>query len=87
MQKKKHEMRYTQYRGLAKVKMELPLLFGCMNLKQMANWKWKNRHISLLAMYNLVNKWQSELEVETSNSLCLRSERTCALAKSFFQFN
>ena len=40
-------MRYTQYRGLAKVKMELTLLFGCMNLKKMANWKWKNRHLSL----------------------------------------
>lgn len=40
--KEKHGMRYTQYRGLAKVKMELTLLFGCMNLKKMANWKWKN---------------------------------------------
>ena len=45
--KEKHGMRYTQYRGLAKVKMELTLLFGCMNLKKMANWKWKNRHLSL----------------------------------------
>ncbi len=43
----KHGMRYTQYRGLAKVKMELTLLFGCMNLKKMANWKWKNSHPSL----------------------------------------
>ena len=41
--KEKHGMRYTQYRGLAKVKMELSLLFGCMNLKRIANWKWKHR--------------------------------------------
>lgn len=41
--KEKHGIRYTQYRGLAKVKMELNLLFGCMNLKRMANWKWKYR--------------------------------------------
>lgn len=36
--KEKHGMRYTQYRGLAKVKMELNLLFACMNLKKLANW-------------------------------------------------
>lgn len=39
--KEKHGMRYTQYRGLAKVKMELTLLFACMNLKKMAVWKWR----------------------------------------------
>ncbi|ONI47883.1 hypothetical protein AN643_03785 [Candidatus Epulonipiscioides saccharophilum] len=38
--KEKHGMRYTQYRGLAKVKMELTLLFACMNLKKLANWKY-----------------------------------------------
>ena len=36
--KEKHGMRYTQYRGLSKVKMELNLLFACMNLKKLANW-------------------------------------------------
>lgn len=40
--KEKHGMRYTQYRGLDKVKMELTLMFACMNLKKMAGWKWKN---------------------------------------------
>ncbi|CUX57899.1 hypothetical protein BN3590_02301 [Clostridium sp. C105KSO15] len=34
--KEKHGMRYTQYRELAKVTMELTLLFGCMNLKKLA---------------------------------------------------
>lgn len=39
--KEKHGMRYTQYRGLAKVKMELTLKFACMNLKKLALWKSK----------------------------------------------
>lgn len=34
-------MRYTQYKGLAKIKMELNLLFGYMNLKKLAIWKWR----------------------------------------------
>lgn len=37
--KELHSMRYTQYRGLAKIKMELNLLFACMNLKKLAIWK------------------------------------------------
>ncbi|MGO5076187.1 IS1182 family transposase, partial [Clostridium sporogenes] len=37
--KELHGMRYTQYRGLAKIKMELTLLFACMNLKKLAIWK------------------------------------------------
>ena len=37
--KEKHAMRYTQYRGLAKVKAEATLRFACMNLKKLAKWK------------------------------------------------
>ncbi|WP_416390422.1 transposase, partial [Enterocloster citroniae] len=40
-EKKNNGMRYTQYRGLAKVTMELTLLFACMNLKKLAIWKWR----------------------------------------------
>ena len=40
--KEKHGMRYTQYRGLAKVTMELTLLFACMNLKKLARFLGKN---------------------------------------------
>lgn len=39
--KEKHNMRYTQYRGLAKVKDEATLRFACMNLKKPAIRKWK----------------------------------------------
>ncbi len=34
--RKKHGMRYTQYKGLAKVTMELTLIFACINLKKLA---------------------------------------------------
>lgn len=36
--KEKHGMRYTQYHGIDKVRMELNLLFWCMNLKKLATW-------------------------------------------------
>ncbi len=37
--KEKHAMRYTQLRGLQKVKMQVTLTFACMNLKKLAMWK------------------------------------------------
>ena len=37
--KEKHGMRYTQLRGLLKVKMQAALTFACMNLKKSANGK------------------------------------------------
>ena len=37
--KEKHAMRYTQLRGLQKVKMQVTLTFACMNLKKLASWK------------------------------------------------
>jgi len=40
--KEKHFMRYTHYRGLAKLKMQTLLTFAAMNLKKLAKWKkWK----------------------------------------------
>jgi hypothetical protein len=40
--KVKHGLRYTQYRGLARLKMQVLLTFSCMNLKKLAGWKRKN---------------------------------------------
>ncbi len=40
--KEKHGMRYTKLRGLQKIEMEVSLIFSCMNLKKLANWRWKN---------------------------------------------
>lgn len=45
--KEKHGMRYTQLRGLKKVKMQIYLTFACMNLKKLAKWKKNNERISL----------------------------------------
>lgn len=39
--KVKHGMRFTQYRGLARLKMQVLLTFACMNLKKLASWKRK----------------------------------------------
>lgn len=36
--KEKHKMRYTQYRGIQKMEMELNLLFASMNIKKFATW-------------------------------------------------
>ena len=47
--KELHGMRYTQYRGLEKVKMELTLKFACMNLKKLALWKSRNGFYSLFS--------------------------------------
>jgi hypothetical protein len=40
--KELHGMRYAKHRGLSRVKMELNLLFSCMNSKKLANRLWKN---------------------------------------------
>lgn len=40
--KEKHAMRYTQFRGIARLKMQVLLTFSCMNLKKLAKWKKKN---------------------------------------------
>lgn len=82
--KEKHGMRYTQYRGLAKVKMELNLLFGCMNLKKMAEWKWrrkwskKNRSFYFPPIYKETKKIvlmkNGSVEMIFSEPFCLQSE-------------
>ncbi|MEA5152108.1 MAG: transposase, partial [Oscillospiraceae bacterium] len=41
--KEKHAMRYTQYRGLAQVRNWVKVKFAAMNLKKLANWKWRER--------------------------------------------
>ena len=37
--KVKHGLRYTQFRGLARLRMQVLLTFSCMNLKKLAKWK------------------------------------------------
>jgi hypothetical protein len=40
--KEKHFMRYTHYRGRAKLRMQVLLTFAAMNLKKLAKWKKMN---------------------------------------------
>ena len=54
--KEKHFMRYTHYRGLAKLRMQTLLTFACMNLKKLA--KWKNRGGSLPDAFLYLNRIQ-----------------------------
>ena len=46
--KVKHGLRFTQYRGLARLKMQVLLTFFCMNLKKLASWKRNNGLLSLI---------------------------------------
>lgn len=83
--KELHGMRYTQYRGLAKVKMELTLKFACMNLKKLAIWKWRNESgspffaFSSRKMSDFLKKFDFRKEKTTiekySLVACLQSER------------
>jgi len=45
--KELHGMRYMKHRGLSRAKMELGLLFMCMNLKKLANRLWRAASFSL----------------------------------------
>jgi transposase len=40
--KEKHGMRWTTLRGKRRVQMQAMLLFAAMNLKKLANWRWRN---------------------------------------------
>jgi len=74
--KEKYGMRYTQYRGIDKVKMELNLLFGCMNLKKLATWldrlgilPYRTSHYLsnfrlLYKFYSYIEKWFQNLNPE-----------------------
>lgn len=57
--KEKHGMRYTHYRGKAKLKMQVLLTFACQNLKKLAKWKRKNGDCSpLTAVFACFIKFQ-----------------------------
>lgn len=47
--KEQHGMRYTRLRGKKKVGLEVLLIYACMNLKKLANWKWKNEKSTINA--------------------------------------
>ena len=56
--KEKHAMRYTQYRGLARVTNWVKLKFAAMNLKKLAKRKWKHlrSYLSELLYFHVLIK-------------------------------
>ena len=56
--KEKHGMRYTQYRGIKKVRMELNLLFACMNLKKLATWLDRKGLLPLKFLNSIKKFWK-----------------------------
>lgn len=51
--KERHGMRYTHLRSLAKIKMEVTLIFACMNLKKLANHRWRTTEILFKLLFSL----------------------------------
>ena len=89
--KEKHGMRYTQYRGLAKVTMELTLLFACMNLKKLAIWKWRKgglrKPCSFVWIFEpiyLYIKFKMVPGASHQEPFCLQSEVPKALCSTAF---
>lgn len=79
--KELHGMRYTQYRGLSKIKMELNLLFACMNLKKLAIWKHRkgllyspsmHKRTSVLIIFTEISKglWNALHSITLLSTIC-----------------
>jgi len=65
--KEKHFMRYTQLRGLARLKMKVLLTFACMNLKKLAKWKKKNGFLEpdSLLIFNILQIFVFRTKIRT----------------------
>lgn len=68
--KELHGMRYTMYRGLSKVKMELTLKFACMNLKKLAIMKSRKGLLKSI-LSNIHKKMKFLVKKETNNQITL----------------
>ena len=59
--KRKHAMRYTHHRGLARVTSWVRLKYAAMNLKKLAEWSWNNSFFHLIASLFLLFMLKSPL--------------------------
>jgi len=75
--KEKHGMRYTQLRGLEKVKMQVMLTFTCMNLKKLASWKKKNGLLSPNFRHFLIGMLKNALSFEKINMRTKKAALSC----------
>lgn len=70
-------MHYTQYRGLAQVANWVKLKFAAMNLKKLAQWRWKDLRSSLcFAVFPFIYA-RKPISVSTS-SMRVAQECKCA---------
>ncbi|WP_422678938.1 IS1182 family transposase, partial [Clostridium tarantellae] len=69
--KERHGMRYTHLRGLAKLTMEVTLIFACMNLKKLAKRKWIKTGGYLGLYHNIKNIFEKfrNFAYKTKNSI------------------
>lgn len=72
--KEKHGMKYTQLRGLEKVKMQVILTFSCMNLKKLASWKKKNGLLNPNFLHFLIGVLKKLLYRVNKAAFSLQSE-------------
>jgi transcription elongation factor Elf1 len=63
--KEKHFMRYTYYRGLAKLRMQALLTFAAMNLKKLAKWK-KSNGLFPDFFLRFFQFWRNRLEIHAA---------------------
>jgi transposase len=77
--KEKHGMRWTTLRGKRRIQMQAMLLFAAMNLKKLANWRWRNRRLRQF-FRQLIRKTTSG---QFSEAVFLQSESTISLLCSF----
>ena len=81
--KEKHGMRYTKLRGLQKIKMEVSLIFSCMNLKKLANWIWRDtfglvRRTPILMNFHIFYLYIIKMVpfILVIGTICLQTEST-----------
>ena len=82
--KERHCLRYTNYRGLAKVKVQVALIFSCLNLKKLAIRKLKDL-IFLFFLRRPPTKLKQKARLRLlRNGLCLQAETSLTYVNDAF---
>jgi transposase len=83
--KEKHAMRYTHYRGLTQVTNWVKLKFASMNLKKLANWKWRTSFYHFILLVTSC-KTQRTRHTLTRNRVLRQAENRLSLFFLFAQY-
>lgn len=84
--KEKHAMRYTQYRGLVQVTNWVKLKFAAMNLKKLANWRWKDKCSSVFFILLLPPYTRNPVHASSVNRVSRQAAHSaeCYLYENLF---